>query len=530
MFRRQQGGSMMTRKAWTSAAWLGLFAAMLAPVPAPAQTPPAASRLVVALNADIRSLEPGVNRDSNTDGLIHQIFETLVAFRTDLDVGPALADSWTVTDEGKTYTFKLRPALFHNGKPVTSTEVRWTWERLTTVTPWQCRTVFDGTNGAKVVSFETPDPQTVIFKLDRPSATFLKQLANIQCHVVVAHPDSVDASGKWTTPIGSGPLRLREWRRAEYVLLDKFAEYKPSSAPANGFAGARIMHVDQVQFRVIPDASAREAALATGAVDILTNIEPEQIDPLRQRGMKIITTPGLGWSAMLIQTEDPLLSNVKIRLAMAHAIDLQQIAEARTSGLAQANPSGVSNSTAFFDPRFVAWPAYDPARAQALLREARYAGQPIKLQTNRQYPGMYQNAVMIEAMLSAAGFKVELEVIDWATQLSNYLNGRFQLQSFSYSPRFDPTLMYATYIARKATVKSAQYDNAEAFTLLQDSDRTDDPEARRAIFARIHAKIQADVPIIGLYYDAVIEAIHPRIEGYVSWGANRPITWGLRKR
>ncbi|WP_368735028.1 ABC transporter substrate-binding protein, partial [Serratia marcescens] len=86
--------------------------------------------------------------------------------------------------------------------------------------------------------------------------------------------------------------------------------YKASAAPASGFSGARDMLVDQVLFRVIPDSTAREAALTTGAVDILARIDPEQVEPLRQRGMRIVTAPGLGWSTMLIQTDDPLLSNV----------------------------------------------------------------------------------------------------------------------------------------------------------------------------------------------------------------------------
>ncbi|MBN8939802.1 MAG: ABC transporter substrate-binding protein [Rhizobiales bacterium] len=510
-------------------AWLGLLGAIIAS-PLSAQPAPTGSRLVVALNADIRSLEPGVNRDANTDGVVHQIFEGLVAFRADLSVGPALADSWAVTDEGRTYTFKLRSgALFHNGKPVTSAEVKWMWDRLVQGAAWACRTTFFGGGGVKVVAVEAPDAQTVVFKLDQANALFLKQLANIQCHVVAAHPDSVDATGKWTTPIGSGPLKLREWRRSEYILLDRFADYKQSAAPASGFSGARDMLVDQVLFRVIPDSTAREAALTTGAVDILARIDPEQVEPLRQRGMRIVTAPGLGWSTMLIQTDDPLLSNVKIRLALAHAINLKDIAEARATGMTQANPSGVSNSTAFYDQRFAEWPAYDPARAAALLREAGYRGQPIKLQTNRQYPGMYQNAVIIEAMLTAAGFKVQLEVLDWATQLSNYLNGRFQLQSFSFSVRFDPTQMYMTFIDSKTNAKTAQYGDPEAIALLAESARASDDAARREIFARIHAKIRADVPIIGLYYDPVLEAIHPRVQGYVSWPANQPITWGVRK-
>ncbi len=514
----------MTRTLWI----LSLMAVLASALPAVAQTP---SRLVIGMNADIRGLEPGVNRDSNTDTVIHQIFEGLVAYRRDLTVGPALADSWQVSEDGRRYTFTLREgAIFHNGKPVTAAEVKWMWDRLIAAPTWACRAIFDGRSGARVTDVDATGPRTVEFRLDRPSGVFLKQLANLQCHIVAAHPESVDAEGKWANPIGSGPLRLREWRRAEYVLLDRVPEYRPSAAPADGFSGARVMQVEQVQFRIIPDSSAREAALVTGAVDVVHQIEPQQIDTLKQRGMTVTSAPGLSWSTLLLQTDDPLLSNVKIRQAIAHALDLKQIAEARNIGMAEANPSAVSEATAFFSAGYLQWPAHDPARAQALLREAGYRGEPLRIQTNRQFANMYQNAVMAEAMLSAAGFRVQLEVIDWATQLSNYLNGRFQMQSFGFSARFDPGLMYATFIADKTQTKTAQYGDAEAIRLLAESERTSDDRTRAGLFAQLHAKVREDVPIIGLYFNPNVEASHPRVQGYRPWPAGQPITWSVTKR
>ncbi|MBI3709405.1 MAG: ABC transporter substrate-binding protein, partial [Proteobacteria bacterium] len=427
---------------------LAIAGALLAGAAVAQDSPRKGGTLVIALNADIRSVEPGINRDANTDTAIHQMFEGLVAYRTDLSVGPALADAWSVADEGRTYRFVLRDGVrFHNGAPLTAAEVKWAWDRLSKQPAWNCRGAFDGSAGAKVLAVEAVDARTVVYRLEAPSALFLKQLANIQCAVLVYHPDSVDAAGKWKMPIGSGPLKLKEWKRDEYVLFERFADYRPSGAPASGFSGARNVYVDQVQFRVIPDASSRDAALQTGAVDVITEVEPRQIAEMKQRGMSVLTSPGLGWTAFLVNTNDPLLSNLKIRQAMAHAINLDQIAEQRTAGLTKANPSAVSLSTAYFDNSFRAWPAYDPKKAAALLKEAGYAGQPIRIQTNKRYTGMYENSVMIHAMLSAAGFRADLEVLDWATQLDNYLKHSFQVQSFGYSPRFDPGLMYGVILA-----------------------------------------------------------------------------------
>ena len=348
---------------------IAIAAAILVALGGPAAAQRAGGTLTIALNADIRSIEPGINRDANTDTAMHILYEGLVAHRADLSVGPSLAESWAIADEGKTYLFTLRDGVtFHNGKPLTSAEVKWSWDREFAQAGWNCKRSFDGLGGLKVLAVEAPDPRTVIYRLQAPQALFLKQLANVQCHVLVAHPDSVDAEGKWKTPIGTGPYRLKEWKRGEFVAFERFAGYKAGTTPLSGYAGARTAHVDQVLFRVIPDSSTAEAALLTGAIDILPAVEPDRTAGLKQRGMVIQSAPGLSWGPLLIQTQDPLLSNVKIRRAIAHALDREQIAEVRTGGLARANASAVSESSALFDKRFLDWPAYDVKRAQALLK------------------------------------------------------------------------------------------------------------------------------------------------------------------
>ncbi len=155
------------------------------------------------------------------------------------------------------------------------------------------------------------------------------------------------------------------------------------------------------------------------------------------------------------------MSNVEIRRALAHAIDFKEMAETKLMGLTEFNPSGVAGSSAYFDKSFQAWPKYDPEAARKLLKEAGYKGEPIKMQTNKRYIGMYENAVVVQAMLNAAGFNVQLDVIDWAAQLENWMSGKFQLRSFGYSSRADPMLMYGTIIGNKAKAPTSQWDDAE---------------------------------------------------------------------
>ncbi|MGE0719200.1 MAG: ABC transporter substrate-binding protein, partial [Alphaproteobacteria bacterium] len=292
---------------------------------------------------------------------------------------------------------------------------------------------------------------------------------------------------------------------------------------------ARVMHLDRVVFRVVPDASAAEAGLATGAIDVLPEVETHRMDALRARGAQVMAMPGLSWAVLLIQTRDPVLSDVRVRRAIAHAIDLGELADARGEGLVKPHPSPVDAGSTYFDERFRAWPAHDPAKARALLKEAGYKGQKLAIQTNKRSSANYDNAVMIQAMLAAAGFNVELEVLDWATQLNNYLQGNFQLQSFGYSARFDPGLRFASLIADKDKSKWAQWDDPRAIALLQESSRTLDEGRRREIFATLHAMLAEQVPTIGLYYDPGVEAVGPKVRGYRTWPASRPLPWGVWK-
>jgi peptide/nickel transport system substrate-binding protein len=152
----------MTIRSLSAAVALGLC---VAAVPAVGQE----SLLRVRLNADIRSSDPGVNRDGNTDAVMLHIVEGLVQFRENTSVGPMLAERIDTSADGRTYTFTLRQGVtFHNGAPLTSADVKASWDRyMLAATNWRCRPELAG-GVTTVTSVETPDPRTVVFTLDRP--------------------------------------------------------------------------------------------------------------------------------------------------------------------------------------------------------------------------------------------------------------------------------------------------------------------------------------------------------------------------
>ncbi|MBO4223795.1 ABC transporter substrate-binding protein [Bradyrhizobium neotropicale] len=503
---------------------------------AAAEEPIRGGTMRVVLTADIRSLDAS-RSDNITDLVLNHIYEQLVAHKDDMTIGPAAAESWQVSPDGKSYTFKLKEgATYHNGDKVLASDVKWLWERrmgaAKTGAPWLCNASFDGSRGLKVESVEAPDDRTVVFNLDKPNTLFLIRLADIVCNFWIASPKNVDADGNWISgsAIGSGPFQLKEWRKEQYVSLERFASYVPLKAKRDGYSGDRTTYLDEVRFVVIPDKTGAETALIAGQVDVVTYLQVSHMEDMKKRGAVVKTAPGLSLSAILVQTSDPLLSNVKIRRALAHAIDFKEMAETKLAGLTEFNPSGVPESSAYFDKSFQSWPTHDPAKAKKLLAEAGYKGEPIKLQANKRYIGMYDNAVMVQAMLVAAGFNVQLDVIDWAAQLDNYMSGKFQLQSFGYSSRADPMIIYGSLIGRKSVAATSQWDSPDAQALYFKALATADFDERKSLLKQLHGKMAEDVPILGLYYYPVIEAVSPKLVNYESWPLEKPRAWGVWKK
>ncbi|WP_373356224.1 ABC transporter substrate-binding protein [Pseudoroseicyclus sp. CXY001] len=509
-----------------------LAATALAALAQPLAAETAADELVIALSADIRSLN-GTNRDNNTDVVLNHIYDSLVGFREDLSVGPALAESWDVSEDGTVYTFHLREgALFHDGTPITSEDVKAAIEwRLAPEQESACIPNFDGTRGLVLQSIETPDPATLVMTINAPNALFLTRLAEVQCDLWVFSPANLDESGAWISgsAIGSGPLVLDAWNVGESIELARFADYVPSAAPTSGYSGDRTVNFDTVTFQIIPDATVRETALLAGDVDIVNNISANRVADLEAQGAVVQTAPGLGWTTILVQTEDPLLSDPKMREALAHAIDFAQIADVKNNGLAPFNPSAVAESSAFFDESFQTWPEYDPELARTMAAEAGYAGEPIVMQTNSRYQGMYENSILVQAMLSAAGFNVELETLEWGTQLDNFLSGNFQLQSFGWSARLDPSLAYGMFMGSKAEDGSNQWDNPAAQEIYLQTLVETDTEARGELFRQLHAMMVEDLPIFGLYYAPNIGATRANVDGFLVWSADNQVAWGVTK-
>ncbi|WP_038364028.1 ABC transporter substrate-binding protein [Bosea sp. UNC402CLCol] len=488
-----------------------------------------ASTLRIQLRADIRSINPGVNRDANTDGVVLQMVEGLVAYGEDALPKPLLAEKVEISPDGRSYTFTLRQGVkFHNGAPLTAADVLWSWNRyMDPKTDWRCLSEFDGRGLVKVETVTAPDDKTVVFQLDKPSALFLSSLARTDCAMTgILHKDSLKADGSFDKPIGTGPFKLGEWKRGEYIKLDRFADYASLPGKIDGMTGAKKPLVDEVRFVVIPDNATAKAALLRGDIDVVPDIANSDIAELKKNDkVKTSVITSMSLVGLIIQTRDPLLQNVKLRQAIAAAIDVKELVATITDGLGTPNNSIIPMLSAYYGAAQKEGWAYDPAAARKRLAEAGYKGEKIVMLANKRYPESFDAAVVAQQMLKAVGLNVEIEVLEWATQLDRYTKGNYQMQAFPYSGRMDPALSYESMTGPKDKQPRKLWDNPEVQALLDKSMVVNDRAGRQAIFDTLHRRFLAEVPMVMLYNGIVGGAMSAKTQGYVSTVSSLPRAW-----
>ncbi|HEV2674989.1 MAG TPA: ABC transporter substrate-binding protein [Aliidongia sp.] len=490
-----------------------------------------AQSVTVALNADIRSTNPGVNRDDNTDGVVLNMVEGLVGYRQDGTVGPLLAEKVDTSADGLTYTFHLRKGVrFHNGAPMTSADVLWSWQRyMDAKTEWRCLADFDGRSGLKVVEATAPDADTFVMKIDKPSALFLDSLSRTDCGMTgILSKDSVNPDGTWNRPIGTGPFKFVEWKRGEYVTVTRFDDYvSPPGDKVDGYVGNKKAFVKDVKFLVVPDASTAKAGLLSGAIDIAQILDSDAPELQQSDKVQVLTPTSAVKHVLLIQTRDPILKTVKLRQAIAAALDMGQLVAAASNGLGKINNAAVPSSSAYSDAAQKKGYAYDPAKARQLLAESGYKGEPIKIIANKRLTvPSFPVAVMAQAMLQAVGINVEIEVLEWATQLDRYNKGNYQMMSFSYSSRLDPALSYEQFTGPKDKQPRKVWDNPDAQALLDKASTISDQAERQKLFDQLYAMQLADTPLIILFNGIEFSAQGKRVQGEPYWEGKQRL-WGV---
>lgn len=489
--------------------------------------------LRISIPSDIRSTNAGVSRDGVTDILMAHVVEPLIAPRDNMEPGPALAESWTLSEDGRTYTFTLREgATFHNGAPVTSAEVKWSWDRmLNPDTKFLCRNWFDGTGvtGIKIESITPIDDRQIAFTLENPHPLFLKRMGHIPCVSAILHPDSVAADGSWVEPIATGPFRITNWQKDQFIEMSRHEGYVPLSGPADGYAGSRAPLVDKLRFNIIPDPAAAKMALMAGDLDVVTSLDLDAATELSgMTNLQITSAATPSIEVLLLRNNDPLLKSKEMRQAIAYALDRGPIAELATAGLGKPNPSFVPAQSIYARPGFEQALPQDFAKVKELLAAAGYNGEPVTIVSNMTQAADNKSAIMVQAMLQQAGINGQIEIMEFATQLQAQSKGTYQAMVMAFSARPDETMMLDVFVGDSAVRVNAVTDDPAIQDMVNRSGMIADPAKRGALFEQIHAALLEDATTIILFNRVEAEGLSAKVSGFERWSMGLPRFWGVR--
>ena len=515
-------------RVWIRAMLLGLMLALaLAACAAPAAVPttgeqPAAApagptgRLTIGLTTDIATVELPYAPERQSTNAAQTLYDTIVFAEADGAYSPMLAESWTVSDDGTTYTFKLREGVtFHNGEPLTAEAVVYSWEvysqpEVTYASNW---TIAD-----RVTAL---DDYTVEIATDEPNALLLSYLSGCST-IPPQHHAEVGKEAFAQAPVGSGPFMFKEWIRGERLVVVANPNYWREGYPK----------LAEVVFRFMPESATRVAAVQTGEIDIAPRLSAEEADTIRgASGLTVLTYPVdrvyyVAFNNMTTGLDTPIM-DVNVRRALAHAVDVQTIIDTIFTGYATRAVGFVAAGNLGHTP--VDPVAYDPELAKQLLAEAGYPdGFTIGMACPQAaYPSINEVCQAIQGYFSDVGVNAELDLMEanafWDREANKELPPLF-VDSWSLTiGESYPRMLGA--LGKDQTY--ANWDDPAIHDMLNQIITTVDVEARAQLYGDLQAYIIEQQPFIFLYMPQAFEGVTTRVQNYQPRGAENYFLWDV---
>jgi peptide/nickel transport system substrate-binding protein len=376
--------------------------------------------LRVALHSDLKIVDPIWTTALISTHHGNMIYDTLFAMDEKLQIKPQMVDKWEISPDKLTWTFTLRDGLeWHDGKPVTGKDC------VASIRRWAAKDSMGQKLMSGVVDLSAPDARTIKMVLKEPYGLVLDSLGKPSANIPFMMPERVaetDPNTQITDTTGSGPFMFKkdEWKPGEKAVYVKFANYKPRNEPPSGLAGGKVAKVDRVEWITIVDQQTQVNALLNGEIDFVEVVPPDLLPLLQKdKNIKIMVTNTAGrqyemrFNVLYKPFDDP-----KIREAALYALDQKPFLEANVGDPAYYKlcksvfPCGSPlETTKGWDDKL----SGNVAKARELLKAAGYDGTPIVMMHQTDIAGHNQLATVAKPQLEAAGFKVDLQAMDWQT-------------------------------------------------------------------------------------------------------------------
>jgi peptide/nickel transport system substrate-binding protein len=467
------------------------------------ETSKAGSTLIYAIGTDALTLDPQFVTDIPTARAMMQIHETLVKYDTDMNLIPCLAESWAVSEDFLTWTFKLRKGVkFHDGTAFNARAVKYTFDRIRDPAIGSPRkSAINMVREVKILG-----EYTVSFTTDKPFAPFLNQLTAYNLAIM-----SPAAGEKWgkrygENPSGTGPFKLDSWIPGEKIVLARNGGYWDKKA-----------YAEKLVFRVVPEDSDRVMLLLKGEVDLISPVPAAFLDKLsHSKEIKIIREKGfrtiyIGLNNRIKPFDDP-----RVRKAVSHAIHIKEIFNRILKGFGTLGGGLESPAIPGALKGLGPYP-YDLPQAKRLLADAGY---PNGFKTTFYVPiGRYfmgrEVAEAIKAQLKEVGIHVSIETLDWATLIALLEKGT-DVPVFLMgkgSPTGDLDLTLNLNVKTGGKMNYFQYSNHKVDSLIAEQEAAADPGRRFKILHEIQKIVYEDCPAIVLFYEDQIFARRTSIHG-----------------
>jgi len=479
------------------------------------------NELNIALTAQPPTLDTAITVSAVALDTAGNIFEQLYTLNSNYEPKPQLAESVEISEDGLTYTFKLRQGVkFHNGKEMTSEDV------VASMNRWLATS-----SRAKVLltnaKFEAVDAYTVKLTVEKAASDVLILIASQAQFPSIVPKEIVESAAPEgiTEYIGTGPYKFKEWKQDQYIHLVRNEDYQGIEAEASGYYGRKDAPTENLYFHFVTDHATRIAGVKTGKYDVADSIPIESYDELASdKNVDVQTFPGGALTAFL-NTSEGLFANQTIRQAVIAALNNDEILLASF-----AKPELYSLAPGYLSSSQVQWAndagkeyynQGDQEKAKKLLAEAGYNGEEVTLLTTKDYAEMYTATLVIQEQLRQIGMNVKVDNFDFPTFLETK-NDRSKWDLFVASTGYQPTPPQLLAVnpdwagLNNDTVKKALIDIRGAAT----------PEAAKAEWEKLQQFLYefGSSTVIGHYN--ILVATSKNLEGFELF--KTPLVWNAK--
>ncbi len=453
--------------------------------------PPARDTLIFSAPADATTLDPHNTTDTESDQVIHMVFEGLLGFDENMKVVGKLAERWEVAPDGVTWTFHLRRGIaFHDGTPLNAVAVQRNFARvLDPVQKHKRLPLF-----VMLDRVEAADEHTVRIITKYPFGAFEPTIAHVSSAIVnpvVAAKYRADFGRSAAATSGTGPYRVVRWKKDQEVVLERVDNHWRGAPPTR-----------RLIYRPIPEGAARVLALEAGDVDVISRVPPPDLKRLDAAGaVSVIRTRSIGAQQFRFNVTKKPLDDVRVRQAISYAIDRRAIVDQLMTGFATPSTSALTPIMRGYTD--LGQIPYDPEKAKALLREASLPnGFRTKIATTPRYPMGVELAEIVAAQLKLVGIDAAIQVYDWGTMvqfwagLSPEKNPQeiFIMGAGASTADADWGLRPIFQTAPTNENNYGYYSNAEFDRVIQAAMRETDAVARQKLYTRAQQIVYLEDP------------------------------------